>query len=537
MSNSAVKEVKRWLNRPQMIALKANPRILAVKAGRRLGKTEEIGAERSVRAAYLLQGSSGFVAAKSYSKLLDDLLPGLLAGWGKRNILEGDDYVIGKTPPKHFKRPILPPLKFDHYISFRWGSGCHLVSMDHGITRNGNTTDWGMVDECKQIDPVRLDSELLKTMSGHGSVLNAQGIKWRDIPEHQSITFLTDAYIGKYDYDWIGRYKKSSISLDEIKFMMWLDDEVNKTKDPHLKQELMRLQCEAVIYLEASTEENLAVLGPEYFELQAKNSTPIDFRTSILNEEVKQIEGGFYKFLDEEIHGYEARDNNRIDSIGISDYLSGKSRNCLLDKDWMKNQPIKMGVDYGSTHCWFVACQKYANTYWYLNNFWTTNEQPEDGVDKICDYYKYQEKEHKVIELYDDPGGHKKNTDQQKDTVKVIERFNKHGWRVIHKTPANNYIPHKLKYRVWEKALDERKENQKFPKVRFNLNNAYESFYSCSKAPVIIGRQDEFQKDKSSEKDKTIEQWKATHLSDCVDMIYCTDNQHLVDSSRDWLTW
>jgi hypothetical protein len=196
-----------------------------------------------------------------------------------------------------------------------------------------------------------------------------------------------------------------------------------------------------------------------------------------------------------------------------------------------------MGVDYGSTHCWFVACQKYANTYWYLNNFWTTNEQPEDGVDKICDYYKYQEKEHKVIELYDDPGGHKKNTDQQKDTVKVIERFNKHGWRVIHKTPANNYIPHKLKYRVWEKALDERKENQKFPKVRFNLNNAYESFYSCSKAPVIIGRQDEFQKDKSSEKDKTIEQWKATHLSDCVDMIYCTDNQHLVDSSRDWLTW
>lgn len=525
------KEIRRWLNNPQMIALMSDIRVLAIKAGRRLGKTEEILAERMLKILMLLIGSSGFMAARTYGKLMDDLLPGLIAGWAKRGLVLGEDYVIGKTPPKHFKRPIHPPLTYDHYLSCSWGSGCHLVSFDHGATAsNGKTTDFGVLDEVKQIDPVRFDTELLKTMSGHGTMPVAAGskLKWRELPQHQSLTFVTDAFIGKNDFDWIGRYKDLSISMDDVLFLCAMIQDYQDTGDETLLPIIREIQCKSVLYLEASTEENLAALGIDYFESQFKSSTNLDFRISLLNENLLQTEGAWYQFLDETVHTYEARENNRIDTIGITEYLQGKNKNCLLDKDWRSELSINVNIDYGSTHCWFVVKQVYANTYWTLINFWTTNQQIEDGVDMVCSYFKPHIK--KVVNIYDDPGGHKKQTDQTVDKDKVIARFRKHGWAVVHKTPANMYIPHKIKFRIMQYVLDERpgKHNPKWPKARFNIGNAYQTFYSCSKARIKKSSTEEYSKDKGDEKNPNIEQWKTTHLSDAFDMDICFDNLHLL---------
>lgn len=537
MSNTP--ENRQWLNNPQQIVLGANPKTVKMKAGRRVGKSTRVGAGRTAGPALKLVGSSGWVAGTSYSKLMDDLIPNLVTGWAELGLIEDEDYVIGKTPPKNFKRPLQPPIKFDHYISFSWGSGCHIISFDHTVTSNGKVTDWGLLDENKQINPERFNSDLMNTMSGHGSMWydKARNIRWRDLPEHLMLTFLSDAYIGPRDYDWGTAYQQTATPHNELLKILYLVEELQKNYDPYLEREIWERQRKARAYIEASTEEMLPVLGIDWFKDKFKNTSPLEFRTSILNEEVKEIEGGFYKFLDEAVHTYEARDNNRIDSIGISDYLRHKQRNCLLDKDWRKELPLRVGVDYGSTHCWFEVAQLYANSHWFLNNFWTNNEQVTEGVDKVCDYYKYQER--KEVLLYDDPGGHKRNTDQQRDLDKVIKRFKERGWKVTHMTPGNYYIPHQVKYRIWEKGLDERNNvrDGRFTKARWNLNNAYESYYSCSKAGIKIGRKDEFTKDKDSEKNKSLEQWKATHLSDTCDMIYCTDNLHLVKDGTKWATW
>jgi len=535
--------IEQWHNNYQLLAAQANPRLLVVEAGRRGGKSEIILAKRTLRSMYLMPGSSGFLSGKSYSKLLDHMMPALIAGWNMLNFHEHTDhqegdYVIGRTPPKSWKLPIMAPKKWDHYLCTRWGSGAHLMSQDHSVTANALTTDWGAIDEAKQHDPERIKSELLKTMSGHRSIPSRfKGVFWGDLPEHLMLTMLTDKFIGKYDYRWVDAYKKEGISFSELCKLAQLAERVQNTRSGPLQRELWAQQRNATVYMEYSSRESLPIVGIDYYNQQFKGSNPIEFRTSILNEEVTEIDGGFYKFINEKDHTYEARDNSRIDSIGLSYYLKGKDKNCLLDKDWRKDLPLKVAVDYGTKHTWYKVAQLYNQTHWMMNNFWTTNQQLIEGVDMICNYYRYQER--KVVELYDDPMGHKKNPDQQKDIDKVKSRFRYHGWVVVHKTPSNAYIPHRVKYRIWELGLDERKDKRdvRFTHCKWNLNNAYESFYSCSKARIKIGRNDEYQKDKDDEKDEDLAQWKATHLSDCADMIYCTDNIHLIDKSRNWTTW
>ena len=81
--------------------------------------------------------------------------------------------------------------------------------------------------------------------------------------------------------------------------------------------------------------------------------------------------------------------------------------------------------------------------------------------------------------------------------------------------------------------LDERPErNPKAPKFKLNMNNAYETFWSMSKAPVKMSKRDSFEKDKSSENKNKKEEWKATHLSDAADNPICFDFEHLIEGDK-----
>lgn len=525
--------IERWLNVYQFSALLARPRKLVVEAGRRGGKTEEIAAERSIRAMMAMPGSSGTLSARSYSKMLDHMIPSLIAGWQKRGWVEDEDFVVAKAPPKHFlKRPIIAPKKWDHYILTRWGSGCHIISFDHGVTSNSLSTDWALIDEAKQIDPERVKAELFKTLSGHRSIRIDKNTVWGDLPEHLSLTLLTDKFIGKNDYRWVNDYKKDSLSEEEFYKLVMLAKRVQDHYDPYLERELWERQKAATYYMAYSSRASLPAIGIDYYKDQYKNSSNIEFRTSILNEDVKEIEGGFYKLLDENQHTYEARNNSRIDTIGISNYLKGKQKNSLLDNDYRSDVPIKLSIDYGSEFSWSTVYQAHSNTYYLIKNFWSEAPRTfKDMVEEFCLYY--QTHKEKVIHLYDDPSGHKKNTEQKRDVDAVITLLKKHGWFVIHKNPTNRYIPHRVKYRIWEMILDERPErNPKAPKFKLNMNNAYETFWSMSKAPVKMSKRDSFEKDKSSENKNKKEEWKATHLSDAADNPICFDFEHLIEGDK-----
>lgn len=535
LANSGI-EINPYVNRMQMMALAANCRITAGRIGRRGGKTHIMIPGRLLKAAWAMKQSAGYLAGKSYRKILDHLLPEIVAGWQSFGLVEGIDFVVCKTPPPHFKRPYICPRNFDHGITFSWGSFIHLISFDYSSTSNGLATDYGAIDEAKQLDPLRVDSELMKTMSGHRSIRLDKNTLWGDLPLHTSTTIMTDGFIGKRDYKWIDRYAEHATHYNDIYEILLCVDELQKNYSYSLERYLWELQSKATLFMKAGTEENLAVLGIEYFENAYKNSSPLEFRASILNEDVAEIEGGFYSFLDESVHGYsESTNYGRIETLGIDSYRSGKGVNCLLDKDWKDNLPIKLSIDYGSDHSWCTVQQVYHQTYWLIKNFWVdTPRKFTDMIESFCDYY--QPHIHKVIELYDDPYGHKEKTDTVvKDVQKVIEILKRRGWTVKHMTPANGYFRHSMKYRLMSYIMDERPTRDKrFPRFKINLNNAFQTFYSMSKAPLKRGK-DEFGKDKKSESDITIPQWQATHLSDCADMPLCFDTFHLIDNKSSFI--
>jgi hypothetical protein len=223
------------------------------------------------------------------------------------------------------------------------------------------------------------------------------------------------------------------------------------------------------------------------------------------------------------VHGY-SNSASGIDRIGLNSYLQGRGNDSRMDDDLRADLPLKLCIDYGSRYSWAVVYQNYFNTYWLLKNFWVeTPRKFTDMVQDFCRYYAGHAT--KTVELYDDPGGHKERTDTVvRDIDEVKKILYAAGWNVIHKNPGGSYISHTDKYRIFEKVLDERENrDSRFPKFRINEDNALECSRSMALAPVKQGFRQEFQKDKSSEKNPAVKQWLATHFSDCADMAVCFD--------------
>ena len=528
--NSTSKDINIYLNRMQMMSVASMPRTLVGQIGRRGGKTSRIIPVRMAQAAWHMKRSAGAFASESYRKILDHLLPEIISGFNVLGFVEGEHFVVGKTPPPHFKRPYVCPRSFDHALTFSWGSLIHLISFDYSASSNGLALDHIEIDESKRLNPERVDSELMKTLSGHRTIRINKNTTWGDLPLHLSTTIMSDGFIGKRDYNWISRYAEDATHYNKIYEILIIVDELQRNYSASLERYLWELQRNTTLYINAGTEENLAVLGIEYFKSAFKNSSPSEFRSSILGEKVIDIEGGFYTLLDESLHGYRDKNNyGRIESIGIEAYRSGVGKDCKLDNDIQPGIPLKLSIDYGSINNWGVVMQKVFNTYFVLKDFWAkTPKKFQDIVTEFCDYYAPHD--FKVVELYDDPYGHKEKTSTViKDIEEVIKILKSRGWTVKHMTPKNHYLFHDTKYRICSNILDESsKRDSRYPKFRINLNNAYRTFYSMSKARLKTGSK-EFHKDKSDEADKSLEQWQATHLSDCVDMPLCFDNKKFYD--------
>ena len=82
---------------------------------------------------------------------------------------------------------------------------------------------------------------------------------------------------------------------------------------------------------------------------------------------------------------------------------------------------------------------------------------------------------------------------------------------------------HAMKHFVINKILEE--NNPALPRVRINKMKCKDVIISIQAAPAT----GDFQKDKSSERDKTLPQEKATHLSDCFDNWIYPKYHHLIE--------
>lgn len=107
-----------YFNKPQRLTQLIGANTTVIVAGRRTGKTDSIAAPFVLRNMQRMPGSTGGIVVPTFKHGLTNTLPGLLAAWKRWGFLSGVHYVVGRKPPKSFKRPIIEPNDYEHVISF-----------------------------------------------------------------------------------------------------------------------------------------------------------------------------------------------------------------------------------------------------------------------------------------------------------------------------------------------------------------------------------------------------------------------------------
>lgn len=215
-----------------------------------------------------------------------------------------------------------------------------------------------------------------------------------------------------------------------------------------------------------------------------------------------------------------------------ADHLS--TPNSRFDLDCDPNRPLEIVPDWGARVNLFSVGQERNFNFvtkivepvdCVINEFFikpqdSKNVPVDDLVDMFCDYYR----EHPCRELFyfrDRYGDHRKpNVKNSKPyNEQAIERLQKRGWRVTAKVHKGMEPPQHDKYLLWLNIL--KGNDTRYPKMIINGKNCKYTIISMNNTRVLE-RNGKFEKDKSSERKKSVLPEEATHFGDAVDKRFWT---------------
>lgn len=519
-----------YLNKPQLLSYLIDANRKYHVWGRGTGKSSGPLAINSRRNLVYMPGETGINIGATYQQILTRTIPSLINGWSKLGLVQDRDYVIGKRPsPKlGFAEPVEPPQKRDHFIHFKNGSGIHLVSQDINGSSNGLNCAWIMGDEAKYIDYDKMAEETFPTLrSGRD--------RFGDLHFYRSQTFTTSMPHPK-EHKWILDKEKEMNSKDiatvlaiatKIMELHYIFPNASDNQKKSILRQIKKyekainpIRNKLTHFSEASSLENLAVLGAEYIREMKRNLPEFLFLLEILNQRPKKIEGGFYRALDYRKHTYSSYNNTFLESLSY-DVSKILSADCSQDEDINYRLPFRLGIDWGSAINTMTIGQfnKDENVFRFLKCMHVLGSENK-GIDDLADlftkYYSKLPQRTKRCVLSYDPSGDKKTANSKKTFAQQFAlRIKKKGWKVVVRS-RSSYASHMDKYLLWDKILSEKDPG--LLKVRFNRHNCEDLLTSMSFAPVKEGRNDALKKDKSSEDpDSPFEPQHATHYSDAAD--------------------
>lgn len=525
---SDVRQVKVWYNKPQRKAILTSCKEEYGVWGRGTGKTQGPIAHRTILGANAMpRGATGIIGF-SYAQLLDRTLPPLMKAWEKMGYYENVHYWVRKRPPEKLgvPAPIYKVLTPEHSIFWWNGHVFHMISQDRPGLANGKTLDALVADEARFMNHARYMDDIAPINRGNKEIFGSFGL-------HHMITMYTDMPTdpkGKWILD-----KRDQMDEGIVKNIINLQIHANDLKikfkesqDPNSKKYYYRkirecegvlneLRRDAVFYSEASSLDNIQILGEDQIRQWRREMLYPVFQASILNERVITVENGFYHLLDTDFHCYSGNDYAYIDSLGI--YLpEGSLNDCRKDGDIVKGLPIDISLDYNSKIKSLVCGQETKSAYRMLKSMFVKREQQkilDDLIDEFCAYYKYHDTHH-VIFYFDHTA---LVTDATRlDTLAdiVTSRLQYNNWTVsrvyIGKQPR-----HETRYRMWENVLKER--DDRFVRVRFNRENCDSLITSMQQTRVRVGKNG-FEKDKRDEQNSSVKPEDAPHLGDAADTLY-----------------
>jgi hypothetical protein len=513
-----------YVNQPQVDFMRINPTYARLLWGRGTGKTEVPISYRIFNCARKMPGSTTAFATPSYKKFFIDLIPGIRLGLSRFKMHEDVHYIIGKKPPKklNWDEPIYKPNTYENVISFANGSIIKLVSQDSKVSQQGNCYDAVIGDEAKLLDKQRIDEEILKALRGNAH-------RFKNVAEYGSQLYTTDKFVKSKHHTWVFKPMEDfdpDIIVKLKQLLNYVDYlKINKKDPTPVLKEIEHFAKVFPYVSHASSVENAYALGIDFFKRVADSSTPIELLVSLFNEDYNNIEDGYYYLLDEYIHGYSSSNVDYLMGYGFNKH----KQNCQMDNDINYSIPLRLALDFGGVRNFGTVMQynRKVNTINLLKDILETKY--EGVIDTFDNYYQPFKMKNKQVELWCDASGTKQvpnsNLTFAEDAARLLRAK---GWNVTIKTINSAYISHSVKFKIWEKILDESPSRDvRFPTFRFNKDNAFRAYISMAKAGQVEYN-GQIKKDKKDEKNMSKDQQYTTHFSDCVDYGICPDFVDLI---------
>ncbi|MFD2163677.1 hypothetical protein ACFSJU_14805 [Paradesertivirga mongoliensis] len=523
-------ERKVWLNRPQKISELVQANEEYGVWGRATGKTDgPISKRTSHQATVMPRGTTGVVAA-TYMQHLDRTLPPLFKSWEARGYIKDVHYWVRQRPPKklNIPDPIYKVMDPQHYIFWYTGHVFYLISQDRPGLANAKTMDAVVADEVKFLNFAQYVEEVVPANRGNDNLFG-------HMSEHHSVTMFTDMPT-KQQAKWILE-KAEQVDMERVSQVVGLQIEYNKMyleyqherttrpRKDYLRRKLTNyyialneLRKGLVWYSEASTLENIQILGPEKFKQWERELPQMVYDTSILNLKNIAVPDGFFHMLDLELHGYFNYNYNHIDNLGL--YLpDGVIKDCRKDGDLDRTKALDIAFDYNAAIKSLVIGQDKANFYPTLKSMFVLAADRKvlsDLVDEFCEYYQFHERK-EVNYYYDHTANVTDSTRLETLHEVVTNQLRKNKW-VVNKHYIGQTPEHDIRYRLWEEVFKEK--DRKFKPARFNRDNAEQLLISLQQTGVKkVGNV--FKKDKSSEnKNSKVRPQDAPHLGDAWETLY-----------------
>ena len=513
-------EKKIYFNKPQRLTQLIGANTTVIVAGRRTGKTDSIAAPFVLRNMQRMPGSTGGIVVPTFKHGLTNTLPGLLAAWKRWGFISGLHYVVGRKPPKSFKRPIIEPNDYEHVISFYNGSSAVIISQDRPGSSNSLTLSWLLVDEAKFIDYQKLKDETLPANGGIMSYFGKHSFNHSimilsDMPQTQKGSWFLH-YRDKMDAELIKTIEGTVYEIWRTKERIRSLNAQGEQVPPYLKGYLRRLDASlnkmrsvAVYYREYSSIENLQLLGENYIKQMKRDLTPLTFQTSILCQRIGIAKDGFYSSM-KEAHKYDASDFNYLDTLGYE--FEPTAIDSRADSDVDPDAPICIGMDYNANINWIVAGQPKQRRLNAIKSFYVKFERKIPAlVEDFCAYYaKHRNKT--VIFYYDATAlGSNYAVNEQDFRWVIAHEFDRHGWQV-EAVYIGNPMRHDEKYLLINQGFAGKQRLMPF----FNRQNNDDLILAIQAAGVARGRNG-FRKDKGGEKLAESEEDLLEHRTDGTD--------------------
>jgi hypothetical protein len=524
-------KVKKYFNKAQLQAMTIAAKDSTYICSRALGKSEGFDATSLVRDVHAMPRSAGALLSPTYGKLLRNTLPAVCSALERLGYYRNIHYVIGKKPPKHlnYNTPYIEPFDYEYVMSWYNGSIAHLISFDRPMSANSMSLDWVKGFEAKFLDYKKITEEVGPANRGNIQYFG-------NCPWHHGTLWTSDMPTNKMGM-WLleeeKKIDKDLIELISLTYKEYAYAKVKSEKYPSYKQKVKSLKAElnkyrknAIHYGEYDIFWNIEVVGEDFVKQMKRDLPPLIFRTSILNERMRKLEGGFYSGLDEKTHYYSSYDYQYIDNL---EPINEKNKTeCRWDGDIDSSLPMCIANDSNSAINSICNGQRIGReARCERSNYVKTPRKLQEAVEDWCSYYKHL-KNRDIVYYYDSTMIQKSAVTSETFADIVIKTLRKAGFNVFG-VYIGNPMKHNLKHEYIDKAF---KGDPAYLFPTFNQDNNEYLLLAMEQTGIKQGRNG-FEKDKSAEKDPDTPEnpdEKKTHITDAWDTLYIGMNFYPIDT-------